>query len=85
MTLIEKARSFLSRRREAYRSVFLNPNGDKVLRDLAVFCFANKTTFHDSDRESVLAEGRREVWLRLSAHLNLSPEQLWQLYDGRDE
>jgi hypothetical protein len=28
-------------------------------------------------------EGRREVWLRIQQHLNLTTEQLFQLYGGQ--
>jgi hypothetical protein len=27
-----------------------------------------------------VAEGRREVWLRIQAHLRLTDEELWRLY-----
>jgi len=71
-SLIEQARDFLFRRRTAYVKTFLNPFGDEVLRDLAKFCRAHATTFH--------AEGRREVFLRIAHHLNLSEDELWRLY-----
>ena len=28
-------------------------------------------------------QGRREVWLRIQNHLQLTPDQLWELYSGR--
>lgn len=30
-----------------------------------------------------MLDGRREVWNRIASHLNLTSEQLWALYDGR--
>lgn len=51
-----------------------------VLEDLAKFCRANESTFHLDDRAHAVAEGRREVWLRIQHHLQLSDAQLWELY-----
>ena len=83
--LIEKARRFLMRRRHNYRLTFLSPPGQEVLRDLAAFCRANETTFHTDARLHAVAEGRREVWLRIANHLNMPPEDLWSLYTRRDD
>lgn len=80
MNLIERARNFLFRRRTAYIKTFQGPFAEEVLADLARFCRANQTTFHSDSRVHAVAEGRREVWLRISQHLNLTDEQLWQLY-----
>jgi hypothetical protein len=82
--LIEVARRFLFRRRHNYILTFRSAPGQEVLRDLAPFCYANSSTFKPNEREHVLAEGRREVWLRIANHLNMSPEELWRLYDGRE-
>jgi len=81
MNPIQIAQNFLARRRTAYVKTFLdNAFGDEVLRDLAKFCRANATTFHVDPRAHALAEGRREVWLRIQHHLRLSDEDLWRLY-----
>jgi hypothetical protein len=85
MSLLDRARTFLSTRRHAYRQTFAGPLSEIVLRDLASFCFANNTTFIADDRAHALAEGRRQVWIRIANHLNLSPDELWSLYDGREE
>jgi len=81
MNLIQIAQNFLARRRTAYVKTFLdNTFGDEVLCDLAKFCRANATTFHVDPRAHALAEGRREVWLRIQHHLRLTDEDLWRLY-----
>ena len=80
---VEKARALLGQRKRAYRATLGSPAGETVLADLAKFCRANETTFRDDERKHVLLEGRREVWLRIAQHLNLTDEELWQLYDGR--
>ena len=80
MTMFERAQNFLARRRTAYIKTFLNPFGQEVLKDLASFCRANDSTFHTDARAHAVAEGRREVWLRIQKHLQLTDAQLWQLY-----
>lgn len=70
-----KKLDFIRRRRRAYQSI-----GQDALIDLARFCRANQTCFRASERETIMLEGRREVWLRIQQHLNLSSEQLFALY-----
>lgn len=84
MSIIERTKEFLFRRRTAYIRVFDfdNANANAVLADLAKFCRANESTYHDSERAEGRLDGRREVWLRIQHHLRLTPEQLWQLYSG---
>lgn len=81
MNLLDTARNYLSRRRTAYVKTFLNNTfGQEVLQDLAKFCRAHESTFHTDARAHAVAEGRREVWLRIQKHLQLDDAQLWQLY-----
>jgi len=79
---LAKLKQFLGNRRHAYQQTFKGPLAEPVLKDLARFCRAHNSTFHEDARAHAVAEGRREVWLRIQHHLNLSPEQLWQLYQG---
>ena len=83
--LVEKTRQFLQRRQHAYTKTFQGPLAEVVLRDLARFCRANETTFHEDARLHAVAEGRREVWLRIANHLNMAPADLWRLYTGRED
>lgn len=80
MNLIERAQGFLRQRRTAYVRAFINPPGQEVLMDLAKFCRANQSTYHPDPRVHAVLEGRREVWVRIQQHLNLTDEQLWQVY-----
>jgi len=80
MNLIDRARNYLARRRTAYVKTFQGPMAEEVLADLAKFCRANQSTFHADPRVHAVAEGRREVWLRITQHLNLTDEQLWRMY-----
>lgn len=86
LNTIDRVQDYLSRRRNAYCKVFLNldgltPFGEIVLEDLAKFCRAHESTFNMDARAHAVAEGRREVWLRIQKHLRLSDEQLWSLYN----
>lgn len=81
----------LRRRRYSYRRLFLgedglNADGQVVLADLAKFCRANSSTAVVSPvSRSVdpiamaMAEGRREVWLRLMAHLHIDERVVFNL------
>ena len=82
-TVIEGARRlirYLHDRKRAYQLAFGSPAGQEVLADLAKFCRANETCFNADPRMHAVAEGRREVWLRIRDHLELTPEQLLYKY-----
>lgn len=70
-------------RARSYRMAFGGMEGQNVLHDLAEFCLANESCFHPDPRLHAVAEGRREVWLRIQRHMNLTPEQLLMIYDRR--
>lgn len=79
-----RVRSFLSSRKGAYTRVFVGTgiDGRLVLEDLAKFCRAHESTFHTDAALSDRLDGRREVWLRIQQHLNLSDKQVWALYES---
>lgn len=74
----------LFRRQKNYQELFdkESPLVKFVLMDLAEFCRANESTFDADPRIHALKEGRREVWLRITAHLDLPSQDLWELYTG---
>lgn len=78
-----KALDFLRGRKRSYQLTFGQPAGQEVLIDLARFCRANETCFDADPRVHAVAEGRREVWLRIQRHLNLSSEDLLALFAGQ--
>lgn len=51
-----------------------------ALQNLAKFCRANASTVGPTVEQTYALIGRREVWLRIVEHMNLSPEQLTDLY-----
>src|SRR5258707_848295 len=74
-----------------YQFCFGSPAGRQVLADLAKFCRANQTCVVtpggvdpkvpiDVERTLVL-EGRREVWLHVQQYLNLTAEELHNIYN----
>jgi hypothetical protein len=72
--------ALLRRRGRAYRRTFAGRDGQAVLADLRNFCCATRPSFQPGDPyATALREGRREVWLRLQMHLNMSEKQIWQL------
>lgn len=77
----ERAFSFLAGRRMSYVQTFSGPVSRHVLVDLARFCRANETCYHEDPRAHAVLEGRREVWLRIQQHLQLSDEELWRIFN----
>lgn len=89
--MIDRASQFIRnkimRRRMSYKHLFLGDRGDLspagrvVLADLAKFCrgFTSTTVVGQSGavdtHASFLAEGRREVFLRILKELNLDPSE----------
>ncbi len=69
--------------RRDYINVFRSQAGERVLSDLARFCRANESCFHADARLHAVAEGRREVWLRIQKVLNLTADQLYAIQQGR--
>lgn len=79
----QEAHLHLREREGAYKQTLGSPIGQIVLKDLAEFCRANASCFDPDPRIHAVAEGRREVWLRIQSHLNLTAEDLYALYTGR--
>jgi hypothetical protein len=75
------AKEFLRSRALAYKRTFATDDADHVavLKDLAKFCRAVESTFHPDPRIAGQLDGRREVFLRIQQHLQLSTDQLWAL------
>lgn len=92
--MIRRAIDRILRRRLAYRRLFFDASGninrdaEIVLADLRRFCRATGSTAVVSPvSKSVdpiamaMAEGRREVWLRLMAHLHVEEKQVFNLVE----
>lgn len=93
---MQKLLAKILKRKYAYRRLFLgedglNADGQIVLADLAKFCKATSSTAVVSpvSRQvdpvaSALAEGRREVWLRIMAHLHIDEKVVFNLNQNED-
>lgn len=86
MGAIQDTMNFIRRRRRDYQLTFKQSiPGQNVLQDLAKFCRANQTCVIPGDPVLTgILEGRREVWLRISNHINLTDEQLYALLTQRN-
>lgn len=95
---MEKLLARIRKRKYAYRRMFLgengqlNADGQAVLADLAKFCKANQSTAVVSPISrtvdpiaSALAEGRREVWLRIMAHLHIEDRVIFNLNEDQND
>lgn len=68
-------------RKRAYQLVFNSPAGEAVLFDLNPFCRARESCVVPGDRDrTYVLEGRREVFLRIRDHLDLTAEELVERY-----
>jgi len=73
-------------RRRAYKAAFNNPEGRKVLADLRRFCRATLPTADVNNVQTTyLLEGRREVFLRITAHLQLTEDDVFKLIEDQNE
>jgi hypothetical protein len=79
---VQQAQQFITQRKASYCRTFPidGVDGRSVLEDLAAFCRAHSSTYDPDPRLADRLDGRREVWLRIQQHLQLSDQQLWSLY-----
>ncbi len=95
--MIEKLLARIRKRKYAYRRMFLaesgelSPDGETVLADLKKFCRATASTVVVSPVSrsvdpiaTAMAEGRREVWLRIMAHLHLEDRAVINLEENEE-
>ena len=80
MSILQKAKATIQSRRRKYLATFSTPTGNEVLKDLARFCYAHQSAASESEKTTYIALGRQEVWLRIQHYLQLSDEELWELY-----
>lgn len=83
---VEATLDFLRGRKNAYKFTFslTNPAAVQVLEDLTKFCRGAESAAVPGDHDrTMMLLGRQEVFLRIQQHLNLTPEQLFELYTGK--
>lgn len=90
--MFDRIRNLIFKRRQAYRALFtpggqLSPAAMIVLTDLRKFCRATVSTAtvaqsgQIDSHASMLAEGRREVWLRICQHIHIDDADLYRLVE----
>ena len=92
----ERIRARLHNRVACYRALFLTPGkdlgpaADVVMKDLANYCYAKKPTLkvsmvtQQSDAIAMaFAEGRRDVFNRITAMCNLTSDQIERIAHSR--
>lgn len=96
--MINKLIDRILRRKQSYRRTFMSEDGkigrdaEIVLSDLRRFCRASTSTVVVSPVSKsidpiamAMAEGRREVWNRIMAHLYVDEKQVWTLNQTDEE
>lgn len=63
-------------RKDAYIRMMKGTNKAAAVEDLKHFCRADISTFHPDPNVAAYQAGRRDVWLHIQKHLNLTPDQL---------
>lgn len=84
--------------RRAWQQAFLNndgtlnENGKRALKDLAHFCYADRTCIKMSPKSGTIdpiatavAEARREVWLRITQAMNIDDKEIQRLINQPEE
>jgi len=92
----ERVRARLRNRAWCYRALFMTPGGElgpaaeTVMKDLAQYCYASRSTLkvsqvtQQSDPLAMaFAEGRRDVFNRITAMCSLSPDQIDRIAQHR--
>lgn len=96
--MINKVIEKILRKKTAYRRTFMDDQGNLgpeakiVLNDLRKFCRATGSTMVLSPVSKTIdplamamAEGRREVWNRIMAHLYVNEKQVFELPEVEDD
>lgn len=86
--MLEKIKAAFAGNSQAWRTCLHPSRGvaaEAVLRDLAAFCRAHRSTAHPDPHVAARLDGRREVWLYVQERLRLDDETLWQLYQSRNK
>ena len=76
------AYAIVHRRKRNYQVALTSPAGQEVLVDIARFCRAFESCYHQNQRKTDILIGRHEVWLHIQNHLKLTPEQLLAIANG---
>lgn len=78
----DEALKYFAEKKTAYQAAFaMAPHGPAVLADLMSFCRARETCVIPGKPDlTCVAEGRREVFLRIQDYLDRTPEELVAMF-----
>lgn len=79
-TRYNRVLDFLRLRKRAYQFTFGQAAHNEALKDLAKFCRIGVAPFHSEQRKTDILIGRQEVFYRITQHLKLQPDELYDLY-----
>ena len=84
-TRLAKAWHYLTNRRRIVRdTIKLNtPGGQAFVSELARFCRVNEGVWDEDERRTHVLIGRQEVYHWIMQHLKLTPEQHFELANGK--
>ena len=84
-TRLAKAWHYLTNRRRIVRdTIKLNtPGGQAFVSELARFCRINEGVWDEDERRTHVLIGRQEVYHWIMQHLKLTPEQHFELANGK--
>jgi hypothetical protein len=73
---LEQLKTWFSRRRHNYQGCFESDFGHYVLADLWRICHAGRTTYTGDRDASLIAEGRRQVYLHILSQVRMSEDDV---------
>ena len=84
-TRLARAWHYLQRRRQTMRDTvkLSTPGGQAFMSELARFCRINEGVWDNDERRTHVLIGRQEVYHHIMQHLKLSPEQHFELANGK--
>lgn len=72
----------LDKKRRAYQQVFEGPHGEEVLKDLAEFCGMHRDCFNQCPYTMAHNTGVRKAFLRIQNMLNVTDDQIWEIFEN---
>ena len=71
----------------AYRDIFASEQGKLILKDLIQECHVASPIISDTDRETFLNEGKRNVFLYIMNRTTLDPDEIFKriISDGQSQ
>ena len=84
-TRIAQAWRYLTHRRQTVRDTIKlsTPGGQQFVYELSRFCRINEGVWDEDERRTHVLIGRQEVYHWIMQHLKLTPEQHFEIANGR--